>query len=407
MLPTKHIHVFRTVCHEGSLARASQVLRRTPSSVSRSVREMEDSLGVPLFERHGRGTLPTAFGKALLLRVDRAFAELAAARASLALADAGPQAGRAPRSAPIFSLAINELRLEVLQAFTARTRVNLVARQLGVSQPAVSLAIRDLESAAGFPLFNRNASGLGLTPQGETLLLHVKRALAELRVAVAEVAVLQGRMTGRVTVGTLPFARPYMLPAAVARLLREHPGLRVTTVEGPAETLVSRLLSGDLDFVLGVLHPVDPHPELVREELFEQDMVVFVRAGHPLARRRQLALRDIAGEPWVLARAGTPTRNVVAALFERSGLPQPNVVVESSDLTFIHGLLLHSDMLTATSGHLFHRESAGGSLARLPVALPGTGRPVGILRRTHEHSSPGANLLLQCVREVAWPPPDQ
>ncbi|TFZ02573.1 LysR family transcriptional regulator [Ramlibacter henchirensis] len=399
MVPSKHIHVFRTVCHEGTVTRAAEVLRRTQSSVSRSVREIEDGLGVPLFERHGRGMLLTEFGKLLLQRVERAFGELESARSGLL----EKEPGRRLRHAGIFSLSVNEVRLDVLQAFAVRTRVNLVARQLGVSQPAVSLAIRDIEAAAGFQVFNRNVSGVGLTPGGETLLLHVKRALAELRVAQAEIAAMKGELRGDVTVGTLPFARPYMLPVAVARLLDEHPGLRVATVEGPFETLVSGLLAGDLDFVIGVLRPVELHPELVREELFVQDMAVFARAGHPLARRKSLALKDIAGEQWVLARRRTPTRNVISALFERQQLPHPNVVVESSDLTFIHGLLLQSDMLTATSTHLFHQQEENGSLVKLPVALPGTSRPVGILRRTREHSSPGANLLIQCVREVRWP----
>lgn len=399
MFPSKHINVFRMVCREGTVTAAAEALRRTQSSVSRSVKEIEASLGVPLFERHGRGMLLTEFGKLLQQRVERAFVELESARSGLL----EKEPGRRLRNAGIFSLSVNEMRLEVLQAFAVRNRVHLIARQLGVSQPAISLAIRDLEAAAGFPVFNRNVSGVGLTPGGETLLQHVKRALAELRVAQAEVTALQGELQGGITVGTLPFSRPYMLPVAVARLLREHPGLRVSTVEGPFETLLSGLLVGDLDFVIGVLRPVELHPDLVREELFVQDMAVFARAGHPLAHRRRLALGDIVDQQWVLARRKTPTRNVLAALFERQRLPQPHVVVESSDLTFIHGLLLHSDILTATSTHLFHREQANRSLVQLPVALPGTARPVGILRRTDEHSSPGARLLIQCLREVRWP----
>jgi LysR family transcriptional regulator of gallate degradation len=401
MLPTKHIHVFRSVCREGTVTSAAEGLRRTQSSVSRSVRQIEESLGVPLFERHGRGMLLTEFGKALLQRVERAFDELESARTSLL----EKEPGRRLRHTGIFALSLSELRLQVLQAFAVRALVNQVARQLEVSQPAVSLAMRDIEAASGISVFSRNVSGVGLTPEGETLLLHVKRALSELRVAEMEIAAMKGEVEGTVTVGTLPFARPYMLPVAVARLLSEHPGLRIATVEGPFETQVSGLLCGDLDFVLGVLRPVELHPELVREELFVQDMAVFARAGHPLAKRGPLTPKDVVGEPWVLARRNTPTRNVISAVFQGAKLPQPNVVVESSDLTLIHGLLLQTDMLTATSRHLFHQEEASGSLVKLPVALPGTGRPVGILRRTREHSSPGANLLIQCVRELRWPEP--
>jgi LysR family transcriptional regulator of gallate degradation len=403
MFPIKHAQVFRAVCREGTVTAAAEALRRTQSSVSRSVREIEKALGVALFERHGRGMLLTEFGKVLLQRVDRAFQQLESARAGLL----EKEPGRRLRNAGIFALSVNAVRLEVLQAFAVRTRVNLVARQLHVSQPAVSLAIRDIEAAAGLKVFNRNVSGVGLTPEGETLLMHVKRALAELRVAEAEIASMKGEHKGTIAVGTLPFSRPYMLPVAVARLLKEHPGLRVTTVEGPFETLVSGLQAGDLDFVLGVLRPVELHPELVRERLFVQDMAVFARAGHPLASRGRVTLKDTVGEQWVLARRNTPTRNALAAMFERARLPQPDVVVESSDLTFIQGLLLQSDILTATSRHLFHHEEASGSLVRLPVALPGTGREVGILRRTREHASPGANLLIQCVREVRWPSDEQ
>jgi LysR family transcriptional regulator of gallate degradation len=399
MFPIKHLHVFLTVCHEGKVTGAATVLRRTQSSVSRSVHEIERSLGVPLFERHGRGMLPTEFGKALLARTERAFGELESARTELR----EKEPGRRLRPAGIFAFAINELRLDVLQAFELRTRVNHVARQLGVSQPAVSQAIRDIEAAAGAPVFNRNVSGVGLAPGGETLLLHVKRALSELRVAQAEIGALKGELQGLVTVGALPFARPYMLPSAVARLLAEHPGLRVSTVEGPFEALVSRLRSGDIDFVVGVLRPYELHPELEREELYVQDMAVFARAGHPLARRRRLALKDLAGASWILARTKTPTRNVIAALFERHGLSPPSVAVESSDLTFIQNLLMRSDLLTATSQHLFYRQEASGNLVKLRIALPGTSRPVGILRRTSDHASPGAKLLMQCVREVPWP----
>src|SRR5690606_8899384 len=246
-LHTKHLGAFLAVCEEGSLTRAGERLRRAQSAVSRAVHELEASLGVALFERGTRGMLPTDFGKVLRHYTERAFDEMA--RARQALQDGRP--GAAARASPLYSLSISGRRVGVLSSFAQRRHMGEVARVLGISQPAVSMAVRDLEQAAGVPLFERSAAGLRLAATGERLLLHVKRALAELRLARDEIAALKGVVRGQVTVGALPFGRASILPAAIARLLQSHPALQVATVEAPIEVLVAGLQCGDIDFILG------------------------------------------------------------------------------------------------------------------------------------------------------------
>lgn len=404
ILHTKHLRAFLSVCREGSVTRAGENLRRAQSAISRSIQELEDTLGVELFERNARGMLLTDFGKTLSRRVEMAFGELQAAREELAAITA--EDGLQLRNAPVFSLAVSERRLEVLIAFAERRHMGAVAQKLGVSQPAVSMALRDLEAGVGLPLFDRSAAGIGLTPAGELLLLHIKRALSQLRIAGAEISAMKGVVEGHITVGALPFGRPYMLPIAIARLLHEHRRLQVTTLEGPLDTLTAGLRCGDVDFVLGALPPPGAHDELVREELFSEPMAIFVRAGHPLTRQANVRLHDALRLDWVLSRKGTPTREVLAVLFTGLGLPQPRVAVESSDLSIIRGLLLESDMVSAASRHLFHHELQTGMLVTLPVPLPGTERPIGILRRTQDHSSPGAQLLIEHLRAVRHVPGD-
>ncbi len=398
MQHTKHLHAFVAVCRAGSVTQAGERLRRAQSAVSRSVHELEAALGVDLFERNARGMLPTDFGKALLRRAELAFEDMEAARA--ALGEMARARGSRLRNAPVFSLAVTPRRLDVLIAFAERRHVGAVAQRLGVSQPAVSMALRELEGGLGLPLFDRAASGVGLTPAGEALLFRIRRALSQLRIAGAELSAMKGVVEGQVVVGALPFGRPYMLPVAIARLLREHPRLQVSTVEGPLDTLTAGVRSGDVDFVLGAL-PQDGQPSaLVREELFSETMAVFVRAGHPLARRPDVGLRDALRSDWVLPRRGSPTREALAAVLSALALPPPRVAVESSDLSVIRGLLLETDMVSAASRQLFHHELQGGTLATLPIRLPGTARPIGILRRTQDHSSPGAQLLIEALRRV-------
>jgi LysR family transcriptional regulator of gallate degradation len=82
VLNTRHLRAFLTVAQSGSVVRSSQAMRRAQSAVTRAIKELEKDLDVPLFERHPHGVLLTAFGRALLGRVERAFAEMDAARSA-------------------------------------------------------------------------------------------------------------------------------------------------------------------------------------------------------------------------------------------------------------------------------------------------------------------------------------
>ncbi len=394
--PTKHLRVFYTVAQQASMSKAAEELRRAPSAVANSIHQLEASLQVTLFERTTRGVILTEAGKILARRVEYAFEEMQTVRAKLDEVHA--RNGTTPlRNPPIYSLAVNERRLAVWIAFAERKHMGEVAKQMQISQPAVSMALRDLEDSTGLTLFDRSTSVVRLTSVGELLLMHVKRALAQLGLALSEIAALNGVMEGQVTIGALPFGRAYILPMAIARIHQKYPLLRFTTVEGPFENLVNGLWCGDLDLVLGPLPPVEQYADLLREDIFNDRIAVIARAGHPLAQDHT-RLQDLAAAHWVLPTAGTPTRESLQFAFQSMGVPEPHVTVESSDLSMIRGLLLNSDLITAASRHLFEPEIRSGSLVVLPMELPQTRRHIGILRRKQEHSSPGAQLLIEEIR---------
>src|SRR3569623_2952011 len=207
VLHTKHLRPFLMVVRHGSIARAGEELRRAQSAVARSIHELEAAMDVDLFERSRRRWLLTESGRALHRRVELAFAELQ--EACNALCARYPNAAFRLRAAPFFALSVHERRLDLLFAFERRSHISTAANALGVSQPAVSMGLHDLEASVGVPLFDRAHSGVALTEAGALLLLHTKRALAQLRLAGSEVAALRGVIEGHVVVGALPFSRPY------------------------------------------------------------------------------------------------------------------------------------------------------------------------------------------------------
>jgi LysR family transcriptional regulator, regulator for genes of the gallate degradation pathway len=387
----RHVRVFLAVAVQGSANRASAALFRAQSAVSRSVHKLEYELGVKLFERRARGMLLTEYGRALLVRARRVHAEMQRARTELAaLVEKG-----SVRNAAIFGMLTHERSVRAFVALTEQHHMPSVAESLGITQPAVSIAVRQLEDSIGVALFERTARGMMPTPAGAALALRLKRALAEIRHAVADIASLRGVTQGTVTVGALPLGRTRVLPESISGVVTKYPGLRVATMEGSFEALAANLRAGDLDFILGALRPVEYASDLQGEPLAEDGLGIVCRRGHPWAGRKHLPDRDLTRARWVLPRVNTPNRTLFERALTARGLPPPNVVVETSDLAVLRGVLLNSDLLTAISPHQLSYELGAGLLTLLPVPLHDTRRVIGITRRTDSLPSPGATILME------------
>jgi LysR family transcriptional regulator of gallate degradation len=274
------------------------------------------------------------------------------------------------------------------------------ARALGITQPAVSSAVKILESGAGTPLFHRSPRGLLLTSEGETFLLHVRRALNELRHISDDVAALRGHIQGNVTVGALPLGRTVILPEAIARVIARYPGVRVVTDESAYESLVGGLRAGDVDFILGALRPFDAQSGLENEKLMSEELVVLARKGHPLAGERGLTVKQLGSAQWVLPRRQSPARGLFESMFKRAKIKPPTPTVETADLAVIRGLLLRTDMLAVTSAQQLDYERQSGQLVAIDVPTGQTSRDIGMTMRAGSTPSPAARALIDAIRQV-------
>jgi LysR family transcriptional regulator, regulator for genes of the gallate degradation pathway len=387
----RHLRAFLAVADQGSANRAGAALFRAQSAVSRSIHKLERELGVKLFERRARGMWLTEYGRALLVRARRVHAELQRARSEVAaLTEAG-----SVRNAAIFGMLTHERRVRAFVALTEQHHMPSVAESLGITQPAVSIAVRQLEESIGVALFERNPRGMMPTPAGAALALRLKRAQAEMRHAVADIAALRGITQGSITVGALPLGRTRVLPESIADVVARYPGLRVATMEGPFEALAASLRAGDVDFILGALRPAEYASDLRGKPLGEDELAIVCSSAHRLANRHRICARDLAHARWVLPRANTPNRRLFEQALASRGVAVPDAVVETSDLAVLRGVLLNSDLLTAISPGQLAYELEAGLLTQLAMALPDTRRVIGIMRRADSMASPGANILME------------
>ncbi|WP_447739673.1 LysR family transcriptional regulator [Pseudomonas laurentiana] len=381
------VRAFVRVAEAGSVSRASQLLFRAQSVVTRAIAELESRLAVPLFERHANGMRLTDYGDCVLPRARRVLAEL----------DSVPRVLGTPAVEPLYLF--QSRRLEVFVKLCETRHMQTVASHFGLSQPAVSSALKVLEGGCGQPLFERTPRGLQPTPASQEILFPIRRALNELRHIDSDLSAMHGSLQGVVHVGALPLGRSRILPQAILRFTAAHPHVQVITNESPFDLLATELRVGDVDFVLGALRPTGYASDLAGEVLITEQIVLLARRGHPLLQG-QVSLAGVREARWVLPRSGSPARHQLDACFAAAGLAAPRPVVESADLAIIRGLLLHSDMLAAVSEHQLAHEIASGELQRLPLALPDTERAIGLTCRNGCLHSPAAAALMACIRQV-------
>ena len=172
------------------------------------------------------------------------------------------------------------------------------AETLAVAQPALSRALAQLESALGADLLNRTRRGAELTPAGRLLLERIEPLLRGLAALPADLKALADGEVGHLRVDFTGLAMATVLPAILREFHRRHPGIKLELNESPTSAQLAALQSGDVD--CGFFHPDAPTPGLRTHVLLREKNGVLLPADHPLARRRQLRLRDLATTPFVL-----------------------------------------------------------------------------------------------------------
>lgn len=194
------------------------------------------------------------------------------------------------------------------------------ARRLGVSQPALTKLIRELERELSTTLLQRSTTGVVATAQGMVLYERAVAAGRELEQAVDQIRQLDGRMTGTLTLGAVPLAVMLLVPEALRTFGRAFPEIQLRVLEELYIAQLTRLRKGEVDVALGPMPQDLPAGEFVVETLMPIRMVAVVRKGNPLARAR--SLRDLQTAPWVYTGA-TPDSGYAKTLYERNGLAPP------------------------------------------------------------------------------------
>lgn len=291
-----------------------------------------------------------------------------------------------------------------IQHFLAAVRhgnLTEAAASLEISQPALSKSINALEKSIGARLLERGRFGVRPTPYGEALLARGNVIEAELRNAQSEIDAMKGARRGHVLIGCGPTEANRLLPQAIARLTRTHPDLRITVLYGLNEALMPWVKQGEVDFALSSVPMQATDPELAHDRLFTESGVLVARLHHPLAKKRNLQVADLAPYRWVLPRRRELERRALDDLFIAHRLEPPEATVETTSTVLMKSMLMQSDFLTFLPRELIYWEVQAGQLVPLNLGGASWPRAVGVTRRARGSLSVASKVLIEALKDAA------
>ena len=298
---------------------------------------------------------------------------------------------------------LHRVSIRQLRLVTTITEVGSMVRAgeaVGMTQPAVTKAVRDLERDLGVDLFDRGNRGVTPTIYGNALVRHAQSVLAQLEHAVEEIDDLAHGAGGRVAIGTLLAASAWLLPKAIARLRAERPHVVVDVVEGTNDRLQPMLLRGDLDMVVGRMGEFRHRAGVHREPIYSEGIAILAKPDHPLALHARLSLADLQEVGWILPPHETMLRRQIEEAFFDAGLDPPRCAVQSVSLLTNRQLLYDSDLIGVWPRGVAADDLMLGRLVALPVRLNDALWPVGISTRKLARLSPAADAMLSMLRAV-------
>jgi DNA-binding transcriptional LysR family regulator len=294
--------------------------------------------------------------------------------------------------------------LHIFLTVTQRGSMAQAAAELGLSQPAVSGIIADLERTLGVPLFDRSARGVRPTKYARTMVDRSVAAFDELKQGIRTLESLADPTAGELWIGCIESIAASMLPPIMRRFLERFPRVVVHVSRLTSPTLKLRdLCERNLDLVLArnVKHSLTDDKELQAEPLFDDRVVVVAGAASRWARRRKVDLADLIGEPWVVTPPDCWTNMALMEAFRARGLEAPVVRLTTYSVTLRMDLVAHGPYVTIFPGS-FHRVCAEHyPIKVLPIELPVSPWPLAIVTLKNRTLNPVAERFVECVREYA------
>jgi DNA-binding transcriptional LysR family regulator len=289
-----------------------------------------------------------------------------------------------------FSRELTIRQLRALAAVQKHRSVTAAARQLHLSQPAVTLQLRSLQALAGLPLIQRSSDGMLLTDAGREVLSLTERIEDAIATCETSLDMMAGKTAGRISIGAVSTAK-YFVPFAISGFSQAYPNIDVALFIGNRQEIGMALRGYDLDIAIMGRPPADIDMNV--HLIGDHPHVIIAPTGHRLARKARLALSDLAGETFLTREPGSGTRGLMEQLFE-SGKVRPAIGMTMSSNETIKQSVIAGLGIAFISAHTVATELDERRLVTLDVEGLPVIRQWFVLARKDKVLLPPAQAML-------------
>jgi len=272
------------------------------------------------------------------------------------------------------------------------------ARRLGVSQPALTKMIRELELELAAPLLVRTTRGVVPTAQGQVLYQHALRVSRELTEATDQIRQLGGDMQRQLNVGAVPVALMVLIPETLRTFCKAYPGIRLRINEDMFVDQLQRLRTGQVDITVGGVPEGLASGGFVAEVLIDTTMVVVARKGGPHQHARRLG--DLAQAPWVYTSVTNDT-GYAQQLFAQHGWPPPPVGAVVNSTLALLALVGTGDYVGLLPHQIAQHPLVADHVEVLPLAEAGLPLQIGAIIRSDSVVSPAIRQFIAHLHRAA------
>lgn len=237
-------------------------------------------------------------------------------------------------------------------------QVSLAAKELNVSQSAVTTAIKQLEDMLGVRLFIRVASGMQLTSEGSRFLQHAHNIVTAVNQAEHSPLAVDKAIAGKVKIGVTYTVAGYFLPKYHARFSRLHPNVDIQLCELPRNAIEHRLVDGELDIAVILVSNLRNRRQITFETLFRSRRRLWLPPGHHLLDKNIVSLADVASEQYIMLTVDE-AKQTVGKYWRKQGL-KPNVVFDTSSIEAVRSMVAAGMGITILSDMVYRPWSLEG-----------------------------------------------
>ncbi len=238
------------------------------------------------------------------------------------------------------------------------------AKELFITQPAITAQIKSLESACNLTLFRKKGRKLYLTNEGRILYEQVSKVFEYEKEIEKTISGLLNLSVGVLRVGTTKTYARYLMPSLVSRFLKIHPDIKIVVNEGTSKDMILDLLEFRND--VAIMSKVVARDEVSYTPFRREELVLILPPSHSLAGLETIAFKQIAKEPIIMKELGSGTRQEVNALFEANEC-SPNILMESGNIELIKQLVMQGQGISFLVGAGVADEVAAGKLATVQL----------------------------------------